>query len=55
MVLSFQGFDLPNSIGLDDVSVSTTSPVPEPSSLLLILTGIVSLGEATHRKISRQT
>jgi PEP-CTERM motif len=51
-VLSFQGFDVPNSIGLDDVSVSTASSVPEPSTFALLGTGILGLASVARRKFS---
>ncbi len=50
-VLSFQGFDVPNSIGLDDVSVSTASTVPEPSTFALLGAGILGAAGMLRRKL----
>lgn len=45
--LSFEGWDNPSIIGLDDVTVSTA---PEPASLLLFGSGLVGLAGTLRRK-----
>ena len=47
-VLSFSGFNVPDSTGLDDVSVVAT--VPEPSSLMLLGSGALGLIGVIRRK-----
>lgn len=48
-VLSFSGFNVPDSTGLDDVSVVAT--VPEPSSLMLLGSGALGLIGVIRRKL----
>jgi hypothetical protein len=38
---------------LDNVSISTTSPVPEPGSLGLMVTGLLGIGGVVRRRLSQ--
>lgn len=38
------------SIGLDNVSISSPSPVPEPSSYAMALVGLILMGGVAHRR-----
>ena len=52
--LAFSFRDDPAFMALDNVSVSQTGPsVPEPSSLLLLGTGVLGLGGIVRRKLGR--
>lgn len=41
-----------NEIGTQDFSIVVTSPTPEPSSVLLMVTGLVGFAGAVRRKIT---
>jgi len=52
--LSFSFRDDPAYIGLDNVSVTQNAPTaPEPSSFLLLGTGVLGLGGIVRRKLGR--
>lgn len=53
--IQFAFRDDPGFIALDNVSVSTNccGSTPEPSSILLLGTGVVALGGMAHRKLGR--
>jgi hypothetical protein len=51
--VSFQGRNDPQYLGLDDVSVSIPGVAPEPSSLVLLGTGVLSLAGAARRKLRK--
>lgn len=53
--ITFNFQDNPGWIGLDNVSVSGSAPgtVPEPSSLLLLGSGVLGLGGVIRRKLYR--
>lgn len=53
--ISFSFRDDPGYMGLDNVSVTESSgqSVPEPSSLLLLGTGVIGLGGIIRRKLQR--
>jgi hypothetical protein len=49
--LTFNGYNPPSAWGLDDVSVTSASAtVPEPSALMLLLTGVIGLVAFSQRK-----
>jgi hypothetical protein len=51
--LTFTGYNLPSAWVLDDVSVtaaSTGPPVPEPSALMLLISGVISLAALSLKK-----
>ena len=51
--ISFAFRDDPAYIALDNVSVSPNNTVPEPSSLILLATGVLGLGGIARRKLGR--
>ncbi len=48
--LTFEGYNGPSWYLLSDVSVSNTSPIPEPSSLLLLGSGLAVLAGLMRRR-----
>lgn len=54
-LLDFQALNLPGFFGLDDISVTDTTPlssVPVPSTLLNLLIGFLALGQSLRQKKS---
>jgi hypothetical protein len=49
--LLFGAYQVPMFFGLDDVSVTDVSPVPEPASLALMVIGALGLGALGRRRL----
>jgi hypothetical protein len=49
-LLSFVGNDAPAFLDLDDVSVSVTAAVPEPTTWAMLLLGFAGVGFMTYRR-----
>ena len=51
--ITFNGADNPSWMALDNISVQSAGSVPEPSSLLLLGSGVLGLGGFIRRKLYR--
>jgi hypothetical protein len=51
--IEFDAFNTPGYNALDNVSVSGLSPIPEPSSFLLMGSGLIGLAGAIRRKFRK--